>query len=133
VARRGDPLTSPRDRSKVTYFAVAVDAGAKKTCKVAWSPPPVVAGAGVGAVGAERRFVVESRAPEVLRPARPEFAVAAGGGPLSVKFQVSGPAGLAGATLEALVEMYEVREGGGRAAVDMLEFTVQVTAAVTPK
>jgi len=49
---------------------------------------------------------------------------------LDVRFSVLGPdtAPAGGCVLEALAEVYEHRPGGGRAAVDLLEFTIQVMA-----
>jgi hypothetical protein len=128
-------LASPVDRSAATYYAVRVAAGGKKNCRVAWTPPPADPRLLAG-TGGERRFSVVSKAPELLRVGKPEVLTCPAAAdpqrpsPLDLRFSVLGPeaAPAGGCVLEALAEVYEHLPGGGRAAVDLLEFTVQVTA-----
>ena len=127
-----------RDRRAATFYAVKVPRGGRKTCKVAWRPPPRTAQTAQGGGEAPltgRRFAVVSRAPDLLHVATPEVVEGAADGraaqTLSLKFSVTGPSGSGdpgrGAVLEALAEIYEVNPAdGSRAAVDLLEFTVQV-------
>ena len=127
-------LASPVDRSAATYYAVRVAAGGKKSCRVAWTPPPADPRF-FADTGGERRFSVVSKAPALLRVGKPEVLTCPAAAadpqrpkPLDVHFSVLGPetAPAGGCVLEALAEVYEHRPGGGRAAVDLLEFTIQV-------
>ena len=129
-------LASPVDRSAATYYAVRVAAGGKKSCRVAWTPPPADPRF-FADTGGERRFSVVSKAPALLRVGKPEVLTCPAAAadpqrpkPLDVRFSVLGPdtAPAGGCVLEALAEVYEHRPGGGRAAVDLLEFTIQVMA-----
>jgi len=129
-------FASPVDRSAATYYAVRVAAGGKKSCRVAWTPPPADPRF-FADTGGERRFSVVSKALSLLRVGKPEVltcpAAAASADPqrpkpMDIRFFVLGPEAApdGGSVLEALAEVYEHRPGGGRAAVDLLEFTIQV-------
>jgi hypothetical protein len=141
------PIVAPMDRS-TTYYCVKVVAGGKKTCKVSWTPPPPAvtsnktgeAGDGnEGGGGGARMFCITSKAPNLLKASKTEILVpppsstlSSKMSPISLKFVVTPPPSTSSTSssgttiLEAIAEIYEVRNGG-QAAVDLLEFAVYVT------